>query len=150
MANIWQSIKNLFDQYVQPYWYWYLIALVLIFLFMITIGLLEKKQNLNSYEQHMKRTHKEFKRKYGHSPNKEPKVKKLPKKQRNSKEIYVIKSHYGNYVVRERNLDADNIIGPLTDHVFKTKKEAVDYRTKQATKLKKQGHSVKDDTIVYY
>lgn len=102
------------------------------------------------YKQHMKQVRKDFKEKYGYYPGKEPKVKKLPKKERKELEVYAIKSHYGNYEVRQRDAVTGKPHGSKWDEVFKTKKDAVNFRNERANELSKKGHSVKNDKTVYY
>ena len=84
-------------------------------------------------KNHMKQARKEYKAKYGKT-SKLSGEKKLPKAERRSLEIYAIKSHYGNYEVRERNALTGKAHGPKWDEVFKTKKEA-EFRNKRANEL---------------
>ena len=101
-------------------------------------------------KEHIKQVRKEFKLKYGYYPDKKPKEKKLPKKERKQIEIYATKSHYGNYEVRQRDASTGKAYGSKWDEVFKTRKEAVEFRNKRAEELTKKGHKVNNDQVVYY
>ena len=105
------------------------------------------KKEIKAY---MKQVHKEFKEKNKLSSKKNLKSKKLPKKERKNLELYAIKSHYGNYEVRERFALTGKDHGPKWDEVFDTKKEAIAYRNKRAKDLESQGHKVTNDQVVYY
>lgn len=100
-------------------------------------------------KKHMKQVHRDYAAKYGKSP-KASKGKKLPKKDRKTLEVYAIKSHYGNYEVRERDALTGKSHGPKWDEVFKTRKEAVQFRNSRADELTKKGHKVNNNQVVYY